>query len=150
MLDFPNADSIATCQTFFRTTIAMKDSTLVAVFVFGSFTLIFVFVANILPYKTKRLPLPPGPRTSWLGGTKLPKAHPWLTYTQWKDTFGFVQSTLIARSALTQSYLGDIIYIYTYGNPIVVLNTAEAADQLLDKRSNKYSSRPQRTMIYEL
>jgi len=39
------------------------------------------------------------------------------------------------------STFGDIIYIYTFGNPIVIINTAEAAELLLDKRGNKYSSR---------
>lgn len=57
---------------------------------------------------------------------------------------------MIVWSALTRRYLGDIIYIYTLGNPIIVLNSAEAADMLLDKRGNKYSSRPERTMVYEL
>jgi hypothetical protein len=46
--------------------------------------------------------------------------------------------------------IGDIIYINAFRNPIIVLNTAEAASQLLDKRSNKYSSRPVRTMASEL
>ncbi|KIM81632.1 hypothetical protein PILCRDRAFT_787464 [Piloderma croceum F 1598] len=110
----------------------MSNSTLLTAFALGAFPLIFLVRHLSTKYKTKQLPLPPGPKTSWFGGIQLPTSHPWLTYARWKDTFG------------------DIIYIYKYGNPIVVLNTAEAANLLLDKRSNKYSSRPRRTMLNEL
>jgi hypothetical protein len=60
------------------------------------------------------------------------------------------QSALIHKYVLIQLYLGDIIYIYQFGNPIVVLNTAAAANLLFDKRSNKYSSQPQRTVLHDL
>jgi len=60
------------------------------------------------------------------------------------------QSVLIHKYTLIHLRLGDIIYIYKFGNSMVVLNTAEAANLLLDKRSNKYSSRPRRTMINDL
>jgi hypothetical protein len=62
----------------------------------------------------------------------------------------FVQSTLIADVHLTQISLGDIIYIYKFGNPVIVLNSAEAANILLDKRGHKYSSRPPRTMLTDV
>jgi len=67
-----------------------------------------------------------------------------------KTLLVLLQSVLINKYALIQLHPGDIIYIYRFGNPIVVLNTAEAANLLLDKRSNKYSSRPRRIMLNEL
>ena len=45
---------------------------------------------------------------------------------------------------------GDLIYIRVFGNPILVINSAKAAADLLDKRSSVYSSRPVRTMVSEL
>lgn len=36
----------------------------------------------------------------------------------------------------------DIIHINAAGTPIIVLNSYEAAMELLDKRSSFYSSRP--------
>lgn len=45
---------------------------------------------------------------------------------------------------------GDLIYIRIFGNPILVINSAKAAADLLDKRSSIYSSRPYRTMVSEL
>jgi len=52
--------------------------------------------------------------------------------------------------SLPNGTVGDIIYIYTFGNPIIILNTAEAADELIKKRGDRYSSRPHRTMFSEL
>lgn len=77
-------------------------------------------------------PLPPGPEPSWLGSVELPRTYQWLTFTKWKETYG------------------DLIYIRKFGNPILVLNSMEAANELLDKRSVIYSSRPYRTMASEL
>ncbi|KAF5377535.1 hypothetical protein D9615_005319 [Tricholomella constricta] len=78
------------------------------------------------------LPLPPGPKASWLGKVSLPQKYQWRTYARWKEIYG------------------DIIYIYVFGNPILVLNTAKAATDLLEKRGSNYSSRPIRTMVVEL
>ncbi|ETW81852.1 cytochrome P450 monooxygenase 12 [Heterobasidion irregulare TC 32-1] len=82
--------------------------------------------------RSRRYPLPPGPKSSWFGKVKMPNAPPWRTYSSW------------------QSIYGDIIYIYAFGNPIIILNSAKAANDLLDKRSAKYSSRPVRIMVQEL
>ncbi|KAJ7786403.1 hypothetical protein B0H16DRAFT_30148 [Mycena metata] len=85
-----------------------------------------------LPFKGPNLP--PGPRTNWLGFSvvDLPKIRPWLTYAQWKNVYG------------------DLIYIRVLGNPILVINSASVASDLLEKRGAKYSSRPVRTMIVDL
>jgi hypothetical protein len=68
----------------------MDESTLLAILAFGSCAFILLARHLSTSHKAKRLPLPPGPKTSWFGGIQLPKAYPWLTYAQWKDTFGSV------------------------------------------------------------
>ncbi|KAJ6575198.1 cytochrome P450 [Mycena capillaripes] len=92
------------------------------------------FWSHFASFKSKLagLPLPPGPKTNWLGKVDLPRIRPWLTYAQWKDVYG------------------DLIYIRVFGNPILVINSATVASDLLEKRGGKYSSRPIRTMIVEL
>lgn len=45
---------------------------------------------------------------------------------------------------------GDLIYVQIFGNPILVLNSAEAIHDLFEKRGTIYSSRPVRTMVSEL
>ncbi|EED83945.1 predicted protein [Postia placenta Mad-698-R] len=99
----------------------------------AAFFAFFAFLYyGLVRQKSQRLPLPPGPKTSMFGSVDLPKTYPWKTYAQWKKTYG------------------DVIYIHVFGNPIIVLNSAKAATELLDKRSSIYSSRPQRTMVSEL
>ncbi|KAL0953294.1 hypothetical protein HGRIS_004543 [Hohenbuehelia grisea] len=83
-------------------------------------------------------PLPPGPAmysfplwsTSHETGSS--RAYSWLTYAKWRETFG------------------DLIYLNVFGNPLLILNSASSARDLLDKRSAVYSSRPTRTMQAEL
>ena len=47
-------------------------------------------------------------------------------------------------------FAGDVIYVRVFGNPVIVLNSAEAVSDLFEKRSANYSSRPVRTMVNEL
>ncbi|ETW86402.1 cytochrome P450 monooxygenase 63 [Heterobasidion irregulare TC 32-1] len=92
-----------------------------------------ICVGISLRTKSRRFPLPPGPKTSWFGGvTSLPTSTPWRTYAEWRHVYG------------------DIIYIHAFGNPIIILNSARAAFDLLEKRSATYSSRPVRTMVQEI
>jgi hypothetical protein len=36
---------------------------------------------------------------------------------------------------------GDIIYVYILGNPIIIINSTQVAEDLLEKRGWNYSSR---------
>ncbi|KAG1755184.1 uncharacterized protein EDB91DRAFT_278416 [Suillus paluster] len=76
--------------------------------------------------------LPPGPPTGWFGNFSLPTSYQWLHYAKWKESYG------------------DLIYVYILGNPIIVINSAQVAEDLFEKRSRNYSSRPIRTMVVEL
>ncbi|KAH7907938.1 cytochrome P450 [Hygrophoropsis aurantiaca] len=76
--------------------------------------------------KKKGASLPPGPRPLPLLGNVIGvKAdEPWITYTEWNDTYG------------------DIIYTRFLGQEIVVLGSEETAKTLLERRSSNYSDRP--------
>ena len=41
-----------------------------------------------------------------------------------------------------QRCAGDVIYLNVLGKPIILLNSEEAAQELLDKRNTNYSRRP--------
>lgn len=42
----------------------------------------------------------------------------------------------------TQPFVaGDLFYVYVLGNPIIVINSTQVAEDLLEKRSGNYSSR---------
>ncbi|EIW84449.1 PAH-inducible cytochrome P450 monooxygenase PC-PAH 6 [Coniophora puteana RWD-64-598 SS2] len=68
---------------------------------------------------------PPGPKPLPLLGCALQvdATQPWLTYTEWKDTYG------------------DIVYCPTFGQDTIVVNSEEMAQDLFDKRSSNYSDR---------
>ncbi|KAK0469562.1 cytochrome P450 [Desarmillaria tabescens] len=95
---------------------------------FGIFLLCCWFY---LSRNRRRVPLPPGPRGFPLVGSlwNAPVEYPWVTYAQWTATYG------------------DVLYLDIPGNPTVVINSAQAAVNLLEKRSGNYSDRPDFTMI---
>ncbi|TFY60082.1 hypothetical protein EVJ58_g5367 [Rhodofomes roseus] len=71
-------------------------------------------------------PYPPGPR-GWpvLGNLlQIPQDSPWLTYSAWADTYG------------------EVVHLKALSDHLVILNTAQAAKDLLDGRSTIYSDRP--------
>lgn len=83
-----------------------------------------------------RLPLPPGPK-GWpilgnLSDSLYGEEHTWLRYVDWASRYG------------------DVIYLETFGQATVILNSAEAAIELLDKRSFNYSDRPDMPMTNDL
>ncbi|KAJ7247337.1 cytochrome P450, partial [Mycena rebaudengoi] len=81
------------------------------------------------------LPLPPGPPKLPLVGNlfDMPRKFEWETYMQW-----------------SREYNSDIIHLNVAGASIIVLNSVEAANDLLVKRSSIYSDRARMTMLNEL
>ncbi|KDQ57129.1 hypothetical protein JAAARDRAFT_131349 [Jaapia argillacea MUCL 33604] len=79
----------------------------------------------------QQLPYPPGPKPLPIIGNALqvPAGASWLTYTQW------------------QKHYGDLIHIRVFGTHVVVVNSAKIANDLFEKRSNKYSDRPDIPMV---
>ncbi|KAF8646893.1 hypothetical protein AX16_007058, partial [Volvariella volvacea WC 439] len=82
-----------------------------------------------------RLPFPPGPKQKFLIGNALdlPKRHEWVTYAQWAKV-----------------YDPDILYMNMAGQSLIILNSLAACQELLDRRSVLYSSRPRLIMVGEL
>ncbi|PBL03443.1 cytochrome P450 [Armillaria gallica] len=100
----------------------------------STFLATFLVCGVLLLYRRlsfNRRRLPPGPKGLPLIGNlrDVPAEYPWLTYAQWAATYG------------------DILYLDTPGNPTVVLNSAQAAADLFEKRSRNYSDRPDFTMM---
>lgn len=80
------------------------------------------------------LPLPPGPPGEpFLGHLRIiPANHPEYDYTRWG-----------------RQYKSDILHFSMLGRSIIVLNSAEAARQLMDKRGANYADRP-RFVLFEV
>ena len=80
--------------------------------------------------KSSGLPLPPGPPKLLIIGNlhQAPKLWPWRTYRDWSKIYG------------------PIFSLQYGGDTIIMLNNHTTARDLLDKRSNIYSSRPHLVM----
>ena len=78
--------------------------------------------------------LPPGPpRVPFVGNLlQLPQKDPWRVYQQWSKIYGPIFSMRLGL------------------NTVIMLGNAQAADDLLNKRSNIYSSRPRTVMGGEI
>jgi hypothetical protein len=101
-------------QASFYTTITMDALTLLVIFAFLSCAIILLAQRLMSIQKAIRLPLPPGPKTTWLGGSQLPQTYHWLTYARWKDTFGLL-CLILPSNVNSQSYMyyrRHHIYIY--------------------------------------
>ncbi|TEB35555.1 cytochrome P450 [Coprinellus micaceus] len=93
---------------------------------------LFILVRFIRAKPTAQLP--PGPGGYPLIGNLLdmPTEQEWLTFAQWGETWG------------------DICSVTVLGQPLVILNSAKAAFEMLDKKSAIYSDRPVLQMGGEL
>ncbi|KAL9709236.1 hypothetical protein Ac2012v2_007590 [Leucoagaricus gongylophorus] len=72
------------------------------------------------------VPLPPGPRQWPLLGNLLdmPSSKEWLTFASWGENWG------------------DIVSISIFGQRMIIVNSAEVATELLEKKGSIYSDRP--------
>ncbi|KAF9072507.1 cytochrome P450 [Rhodocollybia butyracea] len=82
-----------------------------------------------------RVPLPPGPKKWPLIGNlfDMPTSFEWETYDRWCRELG-----------------SDIIHLEVAGTSIVVMNSSEVAEELLDQHSAIHSDRPRLVMVNEL
>ncbi|GJE97958.1 cytochrome P450 [Phanerochaete sordida] len=92
-------------------------------------------LALVLRVKRKRYNTPPGPKGLPIVGNAwdIPKSFEWMTYAKWG-----------------RDYSSDIIYLRIFGTDVIVLNSAKAADDLLNRRSNIYSDREYMVMLLDL
>ncbi|KAI0061727.1 cytochrome P450 [Artomyces pyxidatus] len=84
----------------------------------------------------RNLPYPPGPGPHFLLGNlhDLPaKGNRWLEYQRLSETYG-----------------SDVIHLTVLGTHILSINSQQAANDLLEKRSAIYSDRPRMPMLKEL
>ncbi|KIJ51010.1 hypothetical protein M422DRAFT_158706, partial [Sphaerobolus stellatus SS14] len=96
-----------------------------------------LLLASIFIYelRRRRLKLPPGPKGLPIVGNwfQLPGQRETVkTYNRWAEQYG------------------DIVHVKDFGRYVFILNSLKAVDDLLEKRSTIYSSRPQFIMFHEL
>ena len=93
--------------------------------------------------KRKEVSLPPGPLQLPLVGNafSIPNHYPQKYYKRLGDQLGLCRKSLTLEPDPLSMLGSKIIYLEVFGQAIVVLNSAQAGKDLLDKRSSIYSSR---------
>ena len=92
---------------------------------------------------------PPGPSRLPLLGS----VHHLSQEYQHKKFFELAKTYGMCRSSSSSAYwyflpiLGDVMYLQLFSWPAVVLGSVQAAQDLLEKRSNIYSDRPRFTLV---
>uniref|UniRef100_A0A0W0F4A8 Cytochrome P450 n=1 Tax=Moniliophthora roreri TaxID=221103 RepID=A0A0W0F4A8_MONRR len=111
--------------------------------IIAGLTCLGVFTVVLLRISKARSQLPrlPGPPRLPIIGNLLqsPKSHEWETYKQWDVQYDCFKGSN-----------SGIIQFDVAGSSVVVINSAEVASDLLEKRSRIYSSRPTAPMVYDL
>ena len=98
--------------------------------------------------------LPPGPKGSFLVGNvsafQLEGEQKGKTYVKWFEEYGMQSTTLSATFCFECLPTGSIMHLQVFGNHMIVLNSAQATTDLMDKRAAIYSNRPRMPMFCEL
>ncbi|KII84574.1 hypothetical protein PLICRDRAFT_179390 [Plicaturopsis crispa FD-325 SS-3] len=96
---------------------------------------LFLAYLHLRRRRHSSLPLPPGPKPLPIVGNlfQMPKGHEAQVYEKWGRTYG-----------------SDILHVDLAGTSVVIINSAEIANELLERRSSIYSSRPPFIMVTEL
>lgn len=76
--------------------------------------------------------MPPGPTPLPFIGNKLPTSKPWIQFQEWSKIYGPIFTIWVGR------------------RPTVVISDPQIAVDLMEKRSNKYSSRPRFVVMGEM
>ncbi|KAH6640612.1 cytochrome P450 [Chaetomium tenue] len=95
---------------------------------------ILLVTARLFLGRRSSHPLPPGPKPAPLIGNlhQVPKSLQWFHLYHWSKKYG------------------PVMHLSMGGQPLVILSTHQAAHDLLNRRSSKYSDRPRMVMAGEL
>ncbi|GJF00668.1 cytochrome P450 [Phanerochaete sordida] len=103
----------------------------------STFTTLALATASLISFllyhhRVRKYKLPPGPpRLPIIGNLfNAPKSFEWLTYQAWGH-----------------QYNSDVVHFQILGTNFIVVNSAGAADELFDRRSNNFSDRPDILMV---
>ncbi|KPM38746.1 hypothetical protein AK830_g7818 [Neonectria ditissima] len=104
--------------------------------------IVFIVMLFITHWRTKHtLPLPPGPPGEFLlGHTRMiPKDNTAAVYARWSKEYKPLTGTGTKDS--------DVIHVKSLGQSIVVLNSVDAAREILERKGANFCDRPRFTLL---
>ncbi|KAF7366944.1 hypothetical protein MSAN_00953100 [Mycena sanguinolenta] len=107
-----------------------------SLFLYGAVGALLIALYSYFSHKPRsKLPLPPGPRPWPIVGNlfDMPSTFEWITYMEW-----------------SKIYKSDILHVNVAGTSMIILSSAEAVNDLLEKRGSIYSDRARMPMVNEL
>lgn len=109
---------------------------------------VLVLTKIIISFASPKTNLPPSPPAEpFLGhARKIPTKEPYRTYAEWGKIYGASYLSHGARTAVMSVLniicVGDVISATAPGTTLIIMNTYEAARELLEKNSMHFSDRP--------
>ncbi|KAJ7596168.1 cytochrome P450 [Mycena floridula] len=105
--------------------------------VYAPFFVVAVLLGHRWLNRRRRPPLPLGPKGLPIIGNlrdmNYDGRHSWMVYADWSKT-----------------YASDVLYLEVFGKPLIILNSAQAITDIMEKRSAVYSDRPDMHMVNDL
>lgn len=109
--------------------------------------------------RMRGVPYPPGPKPIPFAGNvhQLPKTDFFKIYSSWAKIYGQILKfwrldkevilTTRPSTLFSLTHAGPIVYFYVFGRNFVVLSDLDMVQDLLGKRSSRYSTRPRMVSI---
>ena len=123
----------------------MAFSYLVITDVFFAFLVLFIVRRFLRDSNPPIASLPPGPKGLPIVGNILdmPSQKEWLTFAKWGEQYGELShSPMIRIIDRVICCKGGICSVTLLGQTLIILNSAELAVEMLEKKSSIYSDRP--------
>lgn len=109
----------------------------------AALVLVLLLYVKRIHGRSSQLPLPPGPKGLPIIGNlmDMPSSFEWETYHKWSKELSESPHVYLRHAQLTPTLDTDILHLNLAGTTLIVLDTSEAATELLERRSSIYSGR---------